>query len=33
VVDGDSLEVQGQFAIPLADLMQAHEETIPALLA
>ncbi|AEW95712.1 MULTISPECIES: phosphoribosylformylglycinamidine synthase subunit PurL [Streptomycetaceae] len=33
VVDGDTLDVQGQFAIPLAELRQAHEATVPALLA
>jgi phosphoribosylformylglycinamidine synthase len=33
VVDGDSVEVQGQFTIPLAELREAHEGTIPALLA
>jgi phosphoribosylformylglycinamidine synthase len=33
VVDGDLLEVQGQFAIPLAELREAHEVTIAALLA
>ncbi|MGW0238293.1 AIR synthase-related protein, partial [Streptomyces sp. NPDC002996] len=32
VVDGDSLEVQGQFGIPLSELRTAHEETIPGLL-
>ncbi|CAM5742722.1 Phosphoribosylformylglycinamidine synthase subunit PurL OS=Streptomyces alboniger OX=132473 GN=purL PE=3 SV=1 [Streptomyces alboniger] len=33
VVDGDSVEVQGEFALSLEDLRTAHEETIPALLA
>lgn len=33
VVDGDELEIQGQFSIPLAELREAHEGTIPALLA
>jgi phosphoribosylformylglycinamidine synthase len=33
VVDGDSMEVQGQFTLPLAELREAHEATIPALLA
>ena len=33
VVDGDSVEVQGQFTIPLAELREAHEGTIPSLLA
>ncbi|MGP3984024.1 phosphoribosylformylglycinamidine synthase subunit PurL [Streptomyces sp. KR80] len=33
VVDGDSLDVQGQFSIPLAELQDAHEATIPGLLA
>ncbi|MFD8589140.1 phosphoribosylformylglycinamidine synthase subunit PurL [Streptomyces sp. NPDC059637] len=33
VVDGDALEVQGQFSIPLAELRQAHEALIPSLLA
>ncbi|MDX6352768.1 MAG: phosphoribosylformylglycinamidine synthase subunit PurL [Streptomyces sp.] len=33
VVDGDSIEVQGQFTLPLAELREAHEATIPALLA
>jgi phosphoribosylformylglycinamidine synthase len=33
VVDGDAVEVQGQFTIPLAELREAHEGTIPALLA
>jgi phosphoribosylformylglycinamidine synthase len=33
VVDGDAVEVQGEFALPLAELREAHEGTIPALLA
>ncbi|WP_069813914.1 phosphoribosylformylglycinamidine synthase subunit PurL [Streptomyces sp. TP-A0874] len=33
VVDGESVEVQGQFDIPLAELREAHEATIPGLLA
>ncbi|MEU8567024.1 phosphoribosylformylglycinamidine synthase subunit PurL [Streptomyces pathocidini] len=33
VVDGESLEIQGQFSLPLSELRRAHEETIPALLA
>ncbi|CAM5490803.1 phosphoribosylformylglycinamidine synthase subunit PurL [Streptomyces abikoensis] len=33
VVDGEAIEVQGQFSIPLAELREAHEATIPALLA
>jgi phosphoribosylformylglycinamidine synthase subunit PurL len=33
VVDGDAVEVQGEFALPLAELRTAHEGTIPALLA
>ncbi|MEC4016465.1 phosphoribosylformylglycinamidine synthase subunit PurL [Streptomyces sp. H27-D2] len=33
VVDGDVIEVQGEFTIPLAELKQVHEATIPALLA
>ncbi|MCM2390948.1 phosphoribosylformylglycinamidine synthase subunit PurL [Streptomyces albipurpureus] len=32
VVDGDEIEVQGQFSIPLSELRTAHEGTIPALL-
>ncbi|MGK5639007.1 phosphoribosylformylglycinamidine synthase subunit PurL [Streptomyces sp. URMC 126] len=31
VVDGDSVEVQGQFTLPLAELREAHEATLPAL--
>ncbi|MCP9945620.1 phosphoribosylformylglycinamidine synthase subunit PurL [Streptomyces somaliensis] len=33
VVDGDAIEVQGEFAIPLAELREAHEATIPGLVA
>ncbi|WP_432096433.1 phosphoribosylformylglycinamidine synthase subunit PurL [Streptomyces sp. bgisy100] len=32
VVDGDALDVQGQFSIPLAELRESHEATIPGLL-
>jgi phosphoribosylformylglycinamidine synthase len=32
VVDGDALEVQGEFTLPLAELREAHEKAIPALL-
>jgi phosphoribosylformylglycinamidine synthase subunit PurL len=31
VVDGDAIEVQGQFSIPLAELRAAHTGTFPAL--
>lgn len=31
VVDGEALDVQGQFAIPLTELRTAHEATIPSL--
>ncbi|MBP8535439.1 phosphoribosylformylglycinamidine synthase subunit PurL [Streptomyces sp. MK37H] len=33
VVDGDSIDVQGQFSIPLAELRESYEATIPGLLA
>ncbi|MFI0894980.1 phosphoribosylformylglycinamidine synthase subunit PurL [Streptomyces sp. NPDC020983] len=33
VVDGDAVEVQGEFTIPLAELRAGYEGTIPALLA
>ncbi|WP_101255454.1 phosphoribosylformylglycinamidine synthase subunit PurL [Streptomyces barkulensis] len=33
VVDGDAVEVQGQFSVSLAELREAHEATIPGLLA
>ncbi|WFB08677.1 phosphoribosylformylglycinamidine synthase subunit PurL [Streptomyces sp. LX-29] len=32
VIDGEALEVQGAFDIPLAELKEAHEATIPGLL-
>ncbi|WP_338931641.1 phosphoribosylformylglycinamidine synthase subunit PurL [Streptomyces netropsis] len=32
VVDGEEIAIQGQFSIPLAELREAHEATIPALL-
>jgi phosphoribosylformylglycinamidine synthase len=32
VVDGDSVELQGEFALSLEDLRETHEATIPALL-
>jgi phosphoribosylformylglycinamidine synthase len=32
VVDGESVELQGEFELSLEELRQAHEETIPALL-
>ncbi|MFI0737794.1 phosphoribosylformylglycinamidine synthase subunit PurL [Streptomyces sp. NPDC021100] len=31
VVDGESLEVQGHFELPLAELREAHEATLPGL--
>ncbi|OEV26734.1 phosphoribosylglycinamide synthetase, partial [Streptomyces nanshensis] len=31
VVDGEALEVQGQFSLPLAELRRHHEATIPEL--
>ncbi|GAA2933829.1 phosphoribosylformylglycinamidine synthase subunit PurL [Streptomyces thioluteus] len=31
VVDGESIDVQGQFSLPLAEVRGAHEATIPAL--
>ncbi|MEU7190136.1 phosphoribosylformylglycinamidine synthase subunit PurL [Streptomyces sp. NPDC045369] len=31
VVDGDAIDVQGQFTLPLSDLRAAHEATIPSL--
>ncbi|MEE1929856.1 phosphoribosylformylglycinamidine synthase subunit PurL [Streptomyces sp. TRM 70351] len=31
VVDGDAVELQGQFSIPLAELRETHEATLPAL--
>lgn len=33
VVDGEAVEVQGEFSLSLAELREAHEATIPALLA
>jgi phosphoribosylformylglycinamidine synthase subunit PurL len=33
VVDGDAVEVQGEFSVPLGELRAAHEATIPALLS
>ncbi|NBE53922.1 phosphoribosylformylglycinamidine synthase subunit PurL [Streptomyces boluensis] len=33
VIDGDSVEVQGEFDLPLSELRTAHEETVPGLLA
>ncbi|MEV4742376.1 phosphoribosylformylglycinamidine synthase subunit PurL [Streptomyces sp. NPDC049555] len=33
VVDGEEIDVQGQFTLPLVELRAAHEATIPALLA
>ncbi|MEU7488737.1 phosphoribosylformylglycinamidine synthase subunit PurL [Streptomyces sp. NPDC042319] len=33
VVDGDSLDVQGQFSIALSELRTAHEDTIPGIFA
>ena len=33
VVDGDAIEVQGQFTLTLAELTTAHEQAIPALLS
>ncbi|MFD9207323.1 phosphoribosylformylglycinamidine synthase subunit PurL [Streptomyces sioyaensis] len=33
VVDGDEIDVQGQFSIPLSELKEAHEATIPGLIA
>jgi phosphoribosylformylglycinamidine synthase len=32
VVDGDTVELQGEFALTLEELRRAHEDTIPALL-
>ncbi|NHC47273.1 phosphoribosylformylglycinamidine synthase subunit PurL [Motilibacter aurantiacus] len=31
VVDGDSLDVQGQFSVPVEELRRAHAETLPAI--
>ncbi|WP_438487250.1 phosphoribosylformylglycinamidine synthase subunit PurL [Streptomyces sp. S186] len=33
VVDGEELAVQGQFTLPLAELREAHEATVPGLIA
>ncbi|MFB7367249.1 AIR synthase related protein, partial [Streptomyces hydrogenans] len=33
VVDGDAVDVQGEFALSLTELREAHEATIPGLLA
>ncbi|WP_171168388.1 phosphoribosylformylglycinamidine synthase subunit PurL [Streptomyces sp. I05A-00742] len=33
VIDGESLDVQGHFGLPLAEVREAHEATIPALFA
>ncbi|MEU9120626.1 phosphoribosylformylglycinamidine synthase subunit PurL [Streptomyces sp. NPDC048506] len=33
VVDGEEIDVQGQFSIPLSELKDAHEATIPNLIA
>ncbi|MFC0598507.1 phosphoribosylformylglycinamidine synthase subunit PurL [Streptomyces palmae] len=33
VVDGDAVEVQGEFSIPLTELRSVYEDAIPALLA
>ncbi|CAM5528949.1 Phosphoribosylformylglycinamidine synthase subunit PurL OS=Streptomyces tendae OX=1932 GN=purL PE=3 SV=1 [Streptomyces tendae] len=33
VVDGEAVEVQGEFSFLLSELREAHEGTIPALLA
>ncbi|MFE2228928.1 phosphoribosylformylglycinamidine synthase subunit PurL [Streptomyces kronopolitis] len=33
VVDGAEIDVQGQFSIPLGELKEAHEATIPGLIA
>ncbi|MFI9258815.1 phosphoribosylformylglycinamidine synthase subunit PurL [Streptomyces sioyaensis] len=33
VVDGDEVDLQGQFSIPLSELKAAHEATIPGLIA
>ncbi|MEU5546752.1 phosphoribosylformylglycinamidine synthase subunit PurL [Streptomyces sioyaensis] len=33
VVDGDEIDLQGQFSIPLSELKAAHEATIPGLIA
>ncbi|RII12002.1 Phosphoribosylformylglycinamidine synthase 2 [Streptomyces sp. YIM 130001] len=33
VVDGDAVEVQGEFTLSLAELRSAHQETVPSLFA
>ncbi|MET7903153.1 phosphoribosylformylglycinamidine synthase subunit PurL [Streptomyces sp. NPDC005336] len=33
VIDGDEIDVQGQFSLPLAELKESYEATIPGLLA
>ncbi|MFE1174994.1 phosphoribosylformylglycinamidine synthase subunit PurL [Streptomyces sp. NPDC058773] len=33
VVDGDAIDIQGQFSLPLSELKAAHEATIPGLIA
>ncbi|MDI5971304.1 phosphoribosylformylglycinamidine synthase subunit PurL [Streptomyces sp. SL13] len=33
VVDGDALDVQGEFTLPLTELLAAHEATLPAIIA
>ncbi|WP_052847793.1 phosphoribosylformylglycinamidine synthase subunit PurL [Streptomyces avicenniae] len=33
VIDGDAIEVQGAFTLPLDELREAHERTLPALFA
>ncbi|MFI1303988.1 phosphoribosylformylglycinamidine synthase subunit PurL [Streptomyces sioyaensis] len=33
VVDGEEIDIQGQFSIPLSELKEAHEATIPGLIA
>ncbi|MGW2024493.1 phosphoribosylformylglycinamidine synthase subunit PurL [Streptomyces decoyicus] len=33
VIDGDAIDVQGQFSLPLSELKDAHEATIPHLIA
>ncbi|WP_406210860.1 phosphoribosylformylglycinamidine synthase subunit PurL [Streptomyces decoyicus] len=33
VIDGDEIDVQGQFSLPLSELKNAHEATIPHLIA
>ncbi|MFG3119848.1 AIR synthase-related protein, partial [Streptomyces sp. NPDC048197] len=33
VVDGEEIDIQGEFSIPLGELRTAHESTIPGLIA